>query len=382
MREHGPVCTRGQKTREGAASAVRNWHDGRIRSQLHETQELFDADKRHGWSRRLARWRAGTTRFIPTPFPVAARRTGRADFPHPALSGIMPSPTEGRASAQTGARGATDCRALIVGVAVSPLAAHRAPPAQPLVGPFAVQSAASLLTAADPAPALPPVGRYMLDSLLRFRMWCLGELFDPCRRPRRNASIACRSLLPAPFPDQWSFPPPALPGLIGTTTPSATPRGRLRASRHNRWPAPLRQPPPGASRVAHGPSTRMPSPLPRRNRWVRTSFSFPNGGGLPRISGGSASALPFSRPAQRSLLVTACALAESLTDPFTSEASSASLPPRTFRLLPAGTTLAGWDLHPLRPCTFARRTEKCGLVPRASVVSRIGLLETQDHFPH
>ena len=273
----------------------------------------------------------------------------------------MPSPTEGRASAQTGARGATDCRALIVGVAVSPLAAHRAPPAQPLVGPFAVQSAASLLTAADPAPALPPVGRYMLDSLLRFRMWCLGELFDPCRRPRRNASIACRSLLPAPFPDQWSFPPPALPGLIGTTTPSATPRGRLRASRHNRWPAPLRQPPPGASRVAHGPSTRMPSPLPRRNRWVRTSFSFPNGGGLPRISGGSASALPFSRPAQRSLLVTACALAESLTDPFTSEASSASLPPRTFRLLPAGTTLAGWDLHPLRPCTFARRTEMSGL---------------------
>ncbi len=105
----------------------------------------------------------------------------------------------------------------------------------------------------------------------------------------------------------------------------------------------------------------MPSPLPRRNRWVRTSFSFPNGGGLPRISAGSASALPFSRPAQRSLLVTACALAESLTDPFTSEASSASLPPRPFRLLPAGTTLAGWDLHPLRPCTFARHTEKCGL---------------------
>ena len=41
-------------------------------------------------------------------------------------------------------------------------------------------------------------------------------------------------------------------------------------------------------------------------------FSFPNRGGLPRIPGGSASALPFSRPARRSLLVTACALAESL----------------------------------------------------------------------
>ena len=231
----------GQEIREGAASAV-CMRQPRPRTGKRPwcAKDLWRQSKRPGWSRRLARWRAGTTRFIPTPFPVAARRTGRADFPHPALSGIMPSPTEGRASAQTGARGATDCRALIVGVAVSPLAAHRAPPAQPLVGPFAVQSAASLLTAADPAPALPPVGRYMLDSLLRFRMWCLGELFDPCRRPRRNASIACRSLLPAPFPDQWSFPPPALPGLIGTTTPSATPRGRLRASRHNRWPAPLR----------------------------------------------------------------------------------------------------------------------------------------------
>ena len=105
----------------------------------------------------------------------------------------------------------------------------------------------------------------------------------------------------------------------------------------------------------------MPSPLPRRNRWVFKSFSFPNGGGLLHIPGGSASALPFSRPAQRSLLVTACTLAESLTDPFTSEASAASLPPPPFRLLPAGTTLAGWDLHPLRPRTFARHTEIFGL---------------------
>ena len=37
---------------------------------------------------------------------------------------------------------------------------------------------------------------------------------------------------------------------------------------------------------------------------------FPTAGCLPRILGGSASALLFSRPAQRSLLVAACALAE------------------------------------------------------------------------
>ena len=39
---------RGQKTREGAASAVRNRHDRRHRGQLRETHELFDADKRPG----------------------------------------------------------------------------------------------------------------------------------------------------------------------------------------------------------------------------------------------------------------------------------------------------------------------------------------------
>ena len=70
------------------------------------------------------------------------------------------------------------------------------------------------------------------------------------------------------------------------------------------------------------PLSHMPSPLPRRNRWVPTSFSFPNGGGLPPDEDGSASALPFSRPAQRSLHVTAYTLAESLTDPFTPECFS------------------------------------------------------------
>ena len=39
---------RGQKTREGAASAVRHRHDHRHRGQTSETQEPFDADKRPG----------------------------------------------------------------------------------------------------------------------------------------------------------------------------------------------------------------------------------------------------------------------------------------------------------------------------------------------
>ena len=122
--------------------------------------------------------------------------------------------------------------------------------------------------------------------------------------------------------DQGSFPPPALPGFTGTTTLSATPGGRFRASRHHRWPAPLANHPKGLPVLHTTPLSHMPSPLPRRNRWVRTSFSFPNGSGLPPDEDGSASALPFSRPDQRSLHVTAYTLAESLTDPFTPECFS------------------------------------------------------------
>ena len=54
-----PVCTRGQKTREGAASAVRHRHDHRHRGQTSETQELFDADKRPGEKCGLVRAACG-----------------------------------------------------------------------------------------------------------------------------------------------------------------------------------------------------------------------------------------------------------------------------------------------------------------------------------
>ena len=112
---------------------------------------------------------------------------------------------------------------------------------------------------------------------------------------------------------------------------------------------------------AHLPPAGMPSPLPRRNHWVRLSFVLPSNGSLPRISGGSASALPFSRPAQRSLaLRPACSpspIRTLYTRSFTGFVTSTP-----FRLLPAGTTVAGWDSHPLRDGAFSRRTEISGLV--------------------
>ena len=184
----------------------------------------------------------------------------------------------------------------------------------------------------------------------------------PCEAPRlfgvarRKASIACRSLLPAPFPDQGSFPPPALPGFTGTTTLSATPGGRFRASRHHRWPAPLASLPKGLPVLHTTPLSHMPSPLPRRNRWVPASFASPTAAAFPEIQAGRLPHCPF-----RGLLSVHCTLRPvrlpSPYGPSTPEASTGSLPPRPFRLLPAGTTFAGWDSHPLRSCTFARRTE-------------------------
>ena len=95
----------------------------------------------------------------------------------------------------------------------------------------------------------------------------------------------------------------------------------------------------GASRVAavslftHAAANTPAEPVGAR------VTRFPTAVSLPRINGGSASALPVSRPAQRSLRVAACVLAESPTgDPSSSECFSA------IRYLPAPLRLAsGWS---------------------------------------
>jgi hypothetical protein len=50
-------------------------------------------------------------------------------------------------------------------------------------------------------------------------------------------------------------------------------------------------------------------------------------------------------------------IAKSLEGPSTPKASTASLPPRLLRLLPAGATVAGRDSHPLNDSAFSRRTQ-------------------------
>ncbi len=84
---------------------------------------------------------------------------------------------------------------------------------------------------------------------------------------------------------------------------------------------------------------------------------FPSGGNLPRINGGSASALLVSRPAQRLLRVMARMVAEPPKAVLLSECFS---PYRCLygplRLLPAGATVAGRDSHPQGNGAFPRRT--------------------------
>ena len=117
--------------------------------------------------------------------------------------------------------------------------------------------------------------------------------------------------------NQGPFPPPALPGFAGTAGLSATQAAR---------PVPHGRPVEGHAPSPHGfPVLRSISvyrhavvntPVARwaliaRGTAYSTRFPVPSGGGLPHIHARSATTLDFSRPAQRSLAITACRLAES-----------------------------------------------------------------------
>src|SRR5215471_3878053 len=101
----------------------------------------------------------------------------------------------------------------------------------------------------------------------------------------------------------------------------------------------------------------MPSPLPRQVRWKLVRSYIPIVIGLPRNSGGSAPASPFSRPARRShcygLLTCRVALATLYTGGFSSFVASTAAPIATGR----NERVPGWGFHPLWTNTFSRRTE-------------------------
>ena len=101
-------------------------------------------------------------------------------------------------------------------------------------------------------------------------------------------SIAALSARSPAEPSQGSFPPPALPGLDGTTSPSAICRSRRWPSRVRRWTASTR-PPRQTSLVAHHPCPARAGTLTPVEPQGACLARFPRDSGLPRYSGGSAS---------------------------------------------------------------------------------------------
>ena len=88
--------------------------------------------------------------------------------------------------------------------------------------------------------------------------------------------------------------------------------------------------------------------------------------------------------------VTACRLAESPSRPFPSEASTASFPPLSLQLLPAGTTRSRVGLTangvPLKINTFPRRTAQCRIEGGADLAcpaasTRLVPKSQSDHNP-
>ncbi len=115
----------------------------------------------------------------------------------------------------------------------------------------------------------------------------------------------------------------------------------------------------------------MPTPIHRRNHGVHI-VHFLRDSGLPRIEGGSASASNCFEACSAFTRVSACMLVKSPKgDPLHRSTSADSSPPPPPRLLPAGTTVDGWDSHPLKIAAFTRHTSKISL---ASFAMRLFLL--------
>src|SRR5437764_6796197 len=99
----------------------------------------------------------------------------------------------------------------------------------------------------------------------------------------------------------------------------------------------------------------MPTPLPRRNCDVPASFASFAAAAFPQIGVGRPGAAFISRLAQPSLAFRPATSPTRQKRPSPPETQAASSPPPPLHLLPAGTTLAGQDLHLLDIKPLSRR---------------------------
>ena len=159
------------------------------------------------------------------------------------------------------------------------------------------------------------------------------------------------------------FPRPALPGVFSRTDLSAT--RPARPAPHG-GPVGACTPPIGLPVLLRLPSSmHAGTPTPAETVRCICRFSSRSVVGLPLISGGSAPALPVSRPARCSHHIPACMVAKLLNTALCHQSASVYIVTSVGRpgCYQPKATIVGWGSHPPGKRTFPRRTEKSGLAP-------------------
>ena len=158
------------------------------------------------------------------------------------------------------------------------------------------------------------------------------------------------------------FPRPALPGVFSRTDLSATLPAR--PAPHG-VPVGACTPPIGLPVLLRLPSS-MHAGTPTPAETVRCIYRFSSRSviGLPLISGGSAPALPVSRPARCSHHIPACMVAKLLNTALCHQSASVYIVTSVGRpgCYQPKATIVGWGSHPPGKRAFPRRTEISGLV--------------------